>query len=366
MSLVKYHIFENASNRVVVYQNDALKNLWSKLQHAQPNVERTSRTLNDICDLLLQHVRAQLGGTTFSQAVTPVYIFRGGLFLLSAFQRTGIYTPYGLVVPYRSTPVSRPVMIYADLPVSDTNGVYLVMDLIINTGATILESLRTILYVLNQMDSKGEGMHVISPFMTVKAIDRILREFPGVVLHTFWNNMVVGKDGRLVGLGFDGGDCACGNGLRVRFPDEFALKSLLPEGYYKVASIYKIGAIIVKDNRILVVKKNVPGKHEYILPGGKVEKSEEPLEALQRELREELDVELVNAHWFGRFQEVATFENVPLLMDVYIVNINGDPSPHSEIQEYLWIDHTYHQHGILLGNVLKRQIVPELKKRGII
>lgn len=366
MSPVKYLIPESASNRVVVYRDEVLKHLWSKLQHAQPNVEQTSSVLNEICNLLLHHVRAQLGGATFLPTVTPIYVLRGGLFFLSAFQRTGMHTAYGLIVPHRSTLASRPVVIYADLPVGRADGVYLVMDLIVNTGATILESLRTILSALYRMNSKGEGMHVVSPFITAKAIDRIVGEFPGVVLHTFWNNMVIGKDGRLVGLGFDGGDYACGGGLRVRFPDGLALISLLPKGHRMTASIYKVGAIIVKGDRILVVKKDVPGQHEYILPGGKAEGSEEPLETLRRELREELDVELVDAQWFGRFQEVATFENVPLLMDVYIVNINGDPRPHSEIQGYLWIDRTYRQRGILLGNVLERQIMPELMNMGII
>jgi 8-oxo-dGTP pyrophosphatase MutT (NUDIX family) len=178
--------------------------------------------------------------------------------------------------------------------------------------------------------------------------------------------MVIGKDGRLLGLNFDGGDYACGDGLRVHFPDELALRSLLPKGHCMAASIYKVGAIIVKNSHILVVKKDIPGQHEYILPGGKAEGSEEPLETLRRELREELDIKLVNAQWFGRFQEVATFEDVPLLMDVYIVNIKGDPSPHSEIKDYLWIDRTYRQRGILLGNVLERQIIPELLKRSII
>lgn len=133
-----------------------------------------------------------------------------------------------------------------------------------------------------------------------------------------------------------------------------------------IASIHKIGAIIIKNNRILVVKKRIPGRHEYILPGGKVEGPEEPLEVLKRELREELNVELGDAQWFGHFQEVATFENVPLIMDVYIVNITRDPNPQGEIQECLWVDRGYRQHGITLGNVLERQIIPELMKRGII
>lgn len=131
------------------------------------------------------------------------------------------------------------------------------------------------------------------------------------------------------------------------------------------ASIYKVGAIITHDRRILVVKKDIEGRYEYILPGGKVEELEGPIENLRRELREELDVELVDAEWFGRFRDLATFEDVLLLMDVYIATIRGTPRPQSEIMKCLWIGREYRQQGILLGNVLEHHIVPQLIDRGI-
>ena len=230
MNPVKSQMPESQSPKVVVYPDEAMKRLWSKLQHAQPNVERTSTVLNEICDLLLQHVWAHLGNTTVLPNITPIYLLRGGLFFLSAFQRTGIHTAYGVIVPHRLTSVSWPMVIYADLPAGRANSVYLLMDLIVNTGATILESLRTILSMLDRIGSEGEGIQVVSPFMTPKAINRILGEFPGVVLHAFWNNMVIGEDGRLVGLNFDSGDYACGGGSRLRYPDELALSLLLSKG----------------------------------------------------------------------------------------------------------------------------------------
>ena len=174
MSPVEYHVPESAPNGVVVYRDGALRHLWSKLERVQPNVEQTKSVLNEICDLLLQHVRVHLGSTTFLHAATPIYTLRGGLFFLSAFQRAGIHTVYGLIVPHRSTFASRPVVIYADLPAGRSDGVYLLMDLIVNTGATVIESLRAVCSALGQKDSKGEGIHAVSPFMTAKAIDRIL------------------------------------------------------------------------------------------------------------------------------------------------------------------------------------------------
>lgn len=219
MNSEENHFPEKASNRIIVYQDVELKHLFSKLQHVQPNVEQTNKVLNKICDLLLQHFQAQMDGESFFPTIRPIFILRGGLFLLSAFQRTGMQTPYGLIIPLRSMPGTHPKIIYADLPICFTDGTYLIMDLIVNTGATILESLRIISKALNRIEYNGYSIHVISPFMTAKAINKIHEEFPNVVFHTFWNNMDIGKDNRLVGLGFDGGDYACGGGPRIHFPN---------------------------------------------------------------------------------------------------------------------------------------------------
>lgn len=49
--------------------------------------------------------------------------------------------------------------------------------------------------------------------------------------------------------------------------------------------------IIVKDNKILLMKRVRNGKEYYIFPGGGVEENETPEEATIREIREELTLE---------------------------------------------------------------------------
>lgn len=217
MNPVQDHLPNGTGEGVVVYRDSALENLWFKLQSVQSNVEYTANTLGEICDLLIKHVHAQLGETVFSHTAIPIYVLRGGLFFRSAFQRIKPYTPFGFVVPHMSPLDSRPTVIYGDLPVLATDGTYLLMDLIVNTGATIIASLRAVSSALNRATSKGRLMHIVTPFITAKATGAILGEFPSVSIHTFWNTMVIGQDGRLVGLRFDAGDYACGGGTRIRF-----------------------------------------------------------------------------------------------------------------------------------------------------
>jgi 8-oxo-dGTP diphosphatase len=52
-------------------------------------------------------------------------------------------------------------------------------------------------------------------------------------------------------------------------------------------------AIIIKDNKLLVVKHHKDADF-YALPGGRMEEAENPLECIQREIKEELGVEIVD------------------------------------------------------------------------
>ncbi len=128
--------------------------------------------------------------------------------------------------------------------------------------------------------------------------------------------------------------------------------------------IRKIGAIILKDKQLLVVRKKGKEHAEFIIPGGKSEGNETHLETLARELREELGVSFEDPIHFGTFEDIAVFEQVPIVMDVYSVRVVGEPKPASEIKEYVWIDRNYATHGIVLGSVLARFVIPGLIERG--
>lgn len=130
-------------------------------------------------------------------------------------------------------------------------------------------------------------------------------------------------------------------------------------------SIYKVGAIILNDEKqILVVRKIFKDRTEFIIPGGRQEKGETDEQTLVRELKEELGVSVDAFSFFGKFNEQAIFEDVPLVMSVYRVEIEGQPSPQSEIKEYVWVGRNYEQEGYLLGSVLSKHVIPSLVSKG--
>lgn len=126
-------------------------------------------------------------------------------------------------------------------------------------------------------------------------------------------------------------------------------------------SIYKVGGIILKSKKLLVVRKRtIDNRAEFIIPGGKPEECENDEETLKRELKEEINVNLQSMDFFGSFSDVAVFENIPINMNVYICDVKGNICPMSEIKEYIWIDRDYEKNNIQLGSILSKYIVPKL------
>lgn len=55
-----------------------------------------------------------------------------------------------------------------------------------------------------------------------------------------------------------------------------------------------VRAIVVKDDKLLVIKRNKFGKQYYVLPGGAVNSNENGLQALVRELNEETSIQITD------------------------------------------------------------------------
>lgn len=129
--------------------------------------------------------------------------------------------------------------------------------------------------------------------------------------------------------------------------------------------IAKVGAVIQNDQlQLLVVKKNVPGRDTYIIPGGRPEGDETEEETLRRELSEELGVTVEKFTSFGTYEEPAEFEDAVLIMTVFDVEVKGDPKPQAEIVDSLWIDAEYQSKGVSIGSILANHVVPGLVALG--
>nr|WP_284255556.1 NUDIX domain-containing protein [Pseudolysinimonas kribbensis] len=102
----------------------------------------------------------------------------------------------------------------------------------------------------------------------------------------------------------------------------------------------RVAAAIVTDpaGRALVVRKR--GTELFMQAGGKVEPGESALEALTRELREELELELDadQAEYLGIFRAPAAHESDTIVSAaVFAVAAADGLQPHGEIEELRWI-----------------------------
>ncbi|MCI9069314.1 (deoxy)nucleoside triphosphate pyrophosphohydrolase [Clostridium sp.] len=84
-------------------------------------------------------------------------------------------------------------------------------------------------------------------------------------------------------------------------------------------------AIIIDNNKILIAQRgkneNLAGKWEF--PGGKIEIDETPQQCLKREIREELEVDIVVGNYLG--ESICTYSNSKIKLIAYFATIlSGD------------------------------------------
>lgn len=105
--------------------------------------------------------------------------------------------------------------------------------------------------------------------------------------------------------------------------------------------IDKLAWIHLKNRSILSTKSY--GKDTYYIPGGKREQGESDLQALCREIREELSVELLPAslQWLGTFEAQAHGhpEGTIVRMTCYLADYTGELAPAAEIEEMAWLQY---------------------------
>lgn len=102
------------------------------------------------------------------------------------------------------------------------------------------------------------------------------------------------------------------------------------------AVIHVVGAAIFRDGKCLITRRSERMTHalKWEFPGGKIEPGESPAEALRRELREELGLEIAVGDHLG--QGVGHLGDRTILLDVYESEWVGGELTLSEHHEYGW------------------------------
>lgn len=131
--------------------------------------------------------------------------------------------------------------------------------------------------------------------------------------------------------------------------------------------LHKVGGILLNDKKVLVCRPK--GKETFIAPGGKLEGGESLMDALKRELKEEISVGIneIETEEFGTFYGKASGkEESTLRMDVFFIKQwTGEIKPGSEIEEILWINNDS-VGKVKIGSIFEREVIPKLKEMQMI
>ncbi len=98
-----------------------------------------------------------------------------------------------------------------------------------------------------------------------------------------------------------------------------------------------VGLVHVEAGRLLVARSR--NKKAFYLPGGKIETGETGVEALRREVREELGIELAAPAELRRYVAPAYGEGEGAMVDMtcFTAQLLGTPRPTSEIAELTYV-----------------------------
>ena len=132
-------------------------------------------------------------------------------------------------------------------------------------------------------------------------------------------------------------------------------------------TIVRISGILITQEGLLLVKCD--GIDDYLLPGGKLEDGESDLDALRRELMEELSITPTYPEFFGEYERITspprTDEKYIVRIRAYVTGFEGEPIPDGdEVLEIVWASMEALESGKLpLNPILQNYIVPQLKQQ---
>jgi len=146
---------------------------------------------------------------------------------------------------------------------------------------------------------------------------------------------------------------------------EFNSRLLLFVWCKNMEKIRKSSLLIIKNKKVLFTKEF--GKERYFTPGGKIEDGEAEEDALVREVKEELGVNLDkdSLKFVAEFEDMATLEKDTVLnLRFFTGNTEEGMRPSTDTEELKWFGRN--DDWSKLGDIDKNKVMPWLVEKGLI